>query len=68
MTFKGFYNDEQGGFRPQGPPSVSKRGFIYKRKGDIYRLIFKVSAMPGQLSALDRKRSDRSHSCMNFCI
>jgi hypothetical protein len=29
------------------PPSVSKRGFIYKRKGDIYRLIFRVSALPG---------------------
>jgi hypothetical protein len=46
----------------------SKRGFIYKRKGDIYRLIFRVSALPGQLSALDRTRCDRSHSCMNFCI
>jgi hypothetical protein len=50
---------------PQGaPPSVSKRGFVYKRKGDIFR----VSVLPGQLSALDRTRCDRSHSCMNFCI
>jgi hypothetical protein len=55
MTFRGFYSDEEGGFRPQGaPPSVSKRGFLYKRKGDIYRLIFRVLALPSQLSALDR--------------
>jgi hypothetical protein len=54
MTFIGFYSDEHGGFRPQGvPPSVSKRGFVYKRNRDIYRLIFRVSALPGQLSALD---------------
>ena len=26
MTFRGFYSDEQGGFRPlRAPPSVSKR-------------------------------------------
>jgi hypothetical protein len=30
-----------------------KCGFIYKRKGDIYRLIFRVSVLPSQLSALD---------------
>jgi hypothetical protein len=47
MTFKGFYSDEHGGFRLQGaPPSVSKCGFVYKRNGDIYRLIFRVSALP----------------------
>jgi hypothetical protein len=46
----------------------SKRGFVYKRKEDIYRLIFRVSVLPSQLSALDRTLCDRSHSCMNFCI
>jgi hypothetical protein len=40
------------------PPSVSKRGFVYKRKRDIYRLIFRVSVLPGQLSALDCTRCD----------
>ena len=38
--FKGFYSDEQGGFRPlRAPPSVSKRkkneitqGLIYRQK------------------------------------
>jgi hypothetical protein len=58
MTFRGFYSDEQGGFRPQGAPLqvFSKRGFVYKRKGDINRLIFRVSALLGQLSVLDRTR------------
>jgi hypothetical protein len=48
--------------------AFSKHGFVYKRKGDIYRLIFRVSTLPGQLSELDRTRCDRSHLCMNFCI
>jgi hypothetical protein len=59
----------RGVLAPKGaskrPPSVPP---VYKRKGGIYRLIFRVSALPGQLSALDHKRCDRSHSWMNFCI
>jgi hypothetical protein len=46
----------------------SKRGFVYKRKGDIYRLIFRVSVLSGQLSALNRTRCNRLHSFMNFYI
>jgi hypothetical protein len=35
MTFRGFYSNEQGGFRPQGaPPSVSKRK-KYKKRGKV---------------------------------
>jgi hypothetical protein len=34
MTFRGFYSDEQGGFRPQGaPPSVSKTWVRLQEKG-----------------------------------
>jgi hypothetical protein len=36
--------------------AFSKRGFVYKRNGDIYRLIFRISALPGQLSVLDHTR------------
>jgi hypothetical protein len=32
--------------------AFSKRGIVYKRKGDIYRLSFRVSALPSQLSAI----------------
>jgi hypothetical protein len=38
--------------------AFSKYGFIYKRKGDIYRLTFRFSALLGQLSALDHTHYD----------
>ena len=38
MTFRGFYSDKQGGFRPlRVPPSVSKRKWKMKTQGPIYR-------------------------------
>ena len=38
MTFRGFYSDEQGGFRPlRAPLSVSKRKLKIKHKGPIYK-------------------------------
>ena len=38
MTFRGFYSDEQGGFRSlRAPPSVSKRKKNKNTQGPIYR-------------------------------
>jgi hypothetical protein len=37
MTFRRFYSDEQGGFRPQGaPPSVSKHEGLFTRERGIF--------------------------------
>jgi hypothetical protein len=44
-------------------PSVWVR---LQKKWGIYRLIFRVSALPGQLSVFDHTRCHQSHSCKNF--
>ena len=38
MTFRGFYSDEHGGFRPlRAPLSISKRKKYEVHEGPIYR-------------------------------
>jgi hypothetical protein len=39
------------------PSGLQASLIVYKRNGDIYRLIFRVLALPGQLSAFERTRA-----------
>jgi hypothetical protein len=60
MTFRGFYSDEQEGFRPQGAlPSVSKRK-KYKKRGKVL-FIDKINraARSGVLSGFEMKLFDQ---------
>ena len=64
MTFRGFYSDEQGGFRTlRAPPSVSKR----KKKMKIHNVLFidkiKCAVRSGLCSITDGA-IDRSPICV----
>jgi hypothetical protein len=61
-------NNEVLGHKGRLKPSPKCLGSFTKEMRGIYRLIFRVSVLPSQLSAFERTGCVRSHSCMNFDI
>jgi hypothetical protein len=60
VTFRGAQNaqTEESQLPKALPSGLQASLIVYKRNGDTYRLIFRVSALPGQLSAFERTRSN----------
>jgi hypothetical protein len=60
-------NNEVLGHKGHLKLSPKRLGSFTKEMGGIYRLIFRVSTLLGQLSAFERTGCVRTHSCKNFC-
>jgi hypothetical protein len=70
VTFRGARNAQTRESQlPKAPPSSLQASLlVYKRNWGIYRLTLGFQHFQVSLSAFDRTRYVRTHSCKNFCI